>query len=251
VDALTGAMPEAISEPRRSYPRHGVHGRLVEAIGRLIIGGGLAAGAVLPREVELMDEFGSSRAAVREAVKVLAAKGLVETRQRRGMRIRALEEWNLLDPDVLAWCAASGPAPLLMAQMVELRCLIEPRAARLAAGRRTAAELEALEAAHAQMVATFADAVAYNLADLAFHRAVFRACGNPFVDRLGAIVAVVLEGGFRLRDGGMVPIEAGLVAHGRVLAAIRDGEAAAAEAAMLAVIEVARLELPPVDDGPC
>lgn len=161
-------MPEAISEPRRSYPRHGVHGRLVEAIGRLIIGGGPAAGAVLPREVELMDEFGTSRAAVREAIKVLAAKGLVETRQRRGMRIRALEEWNLLDPDVLAWCAASGPAPLLMAQMVELRCLIEPRAARLAAGRRTAAELGALEAAHAQMVATFADAVAYNLADFAF-----------------------------------------------------------------------------------
>ncbi|MEZ5859244.1 MAG: GntR family transcriptional regulator [Geminicoccaceae bacterium] len=127
----------------------------------------MAAGAVLPREVELMDELGTSRAAVREAIKVLAAKGLVETRQRRGTRVRALDEWNLLDPDVLAWCAAAGPAPVLMAQMVELRCLIEPRAARLAAGRRTAAELAALEAAHAAMVAAFADPGAYSRADLA------------------------------------------------------------------------------------
>lgn len=241
-------MPDALSEPRRCYPRHGVHGRLVEAIGRLIIGGGMAAGAVLPREIELMDEFGTSRAAVREAVKVLAAKGLVETRQRRGTRVKALDEWNLLDPDVLAWCAASGPAPLLMAQMVELRCLIEPRAARLAAGRRTTGELEALEAAHAAMAAA-ADPEACHEADLAFHRALFRACGNPFIDRLGAIVAVVLEGGFHLRDRGVVPSEAGLVAHGRVLAAIRAGNAAAAEAAMLTVIEAARRELAPPDGG--
>ncbi|MEZ5906247.1 MAG: FCD domain-containing protein [Geminicoccaceae bacterium] len=122
---------------------------------------------------------------------------------------------------------------------------IEPRAARLAAGRRTAAELAALEAAHAAMVAAFADPAAYSRADLAFHRALFRACGNPFIDRLGAIVAVVLEGGFRLRQGRVAPIEAGLVAHGQVVAAIRGGDAEAAEAAMLAVIEAARRELAP------
>ncbi len=248
MDALTPAR--AAGEPKRCYPRHGVHGRLVDGIGRLIIGEGLAAGAVLPREIELMDEFGSSRAAVREAIKVLAAKGLVETRQRRGTRVRALDEWNLLDPDVLAWCAASGPTPVLMAQMVELRCLIEPNAARLAAERRTAAELEALEAAHAAMAAAFPEPVAYSQADLDFHRALFRACGNPFIDRLGAIVAVVLEGGFHLRDGVSVPGEAGLVAHGRVLAAIRDRDAAAAEAAMLTVIEVARREVAPAEGGP-
>lgn len=250
MDALIGAMPEAACEPRRSYPRHGVHGRLVEAIGRMIIGEGMAAGAALPREIELMDEFGSSRAAVREAIKVLAAKGLVETRQRRGTRVRALDEWNLLDPDVLAWCAASGPAPVLMAQMVELRCLIEPSAARLAAGRRTAAELEVLEVAYAAMMAAFPEPVAYSLADLAFHRGLFRACGNPFIDRLGAIVAVVLEGGFHLRDGGVIPSEAGLMAHGQVLAAIREGDAAAAETAMLAVIAVARREVAPAEDRP-
>ena len=98
----------AAGDASRVYPTRGVHGRLVEQIGRRILGGELAPGAMLPREAELVQELGISRTAVREAIKVLAAKGLVESRQKLGMRVRPERAWNLLDPDVLAWQAASG-----------------------------------------------------------------------------------------------------------------------------------------------
>jgi GntR family transcriptional regulator, galactonate operon transcriptional repressor len=233
----------AADERSRTYPTRGVHGRLVEVIGQRIVGDALAPGTDLPREVELMDEFQASRTAVREAIKVLAAKGLVESRQRRGMRVRAQDDWNLLDPDVLAWYAASSPSPELVGQMVELRRMIEPAAARLAAARRSVDELAAIEAAFALMQTGLDDFTAYYRADLAFHRALFRASGNPFVDRLGAIVAVILEVSFRLQRRSLIPASAGLALHAPVLEAIRARDPGQAEAAMLAIIDAAALEL--------
>ncbi len=239
-DPALALLPE---ERRRTYPTRGVHGRLVEVIGQRIVGDALAPGTDLPREVELMDEFKASRTAVREAIKVLAAKGLVDSRPKRGMRVRAQDEWNLLDPDVLAWYAASSPSAELVAQMVELRRMIEPAAARLAAARRHADELEAIAAAFAAMQAALDDDTAYYHADLAFHRAVFRASGNPFIDRLGAIVAVILEVSFRLQRRSLLPASAGLALHAPVLDAIRARNPKRAEAAMLAIIDAAADEL--------
>ena len=220
-----------------------MHGRLVEQIGRRILGGELAPGAMLPREAELVQELGISRTAVREAIKVLAAKGLVESRQKLGMRVRPERAWNLLDPDVLAWQAASGPSPELTAHLVELRRMIEPAAARLAATRRSAEQLQALASALADMTAAVDDPLAYYRADLAFHRAVFAASGNPFVDRLGAIVSAVLEVSFRLQRRSLIPMAVGLAMHERVLAAVRARDADAAERAMDEIIEEARIEL--------
>jgi DNA-binding FadR family transcriptional regulator len=241
---MSAAAPATVpDEPSRTYPTKGVHGRLVEVIGQRIVGDAMAPGTDLPRELELMDEFQASRTAVREAIKVLAAKGLVESRQKRGMRVRAQDDWNLLDPDVLAWCAASSPSAELVGQMVELRQMIEPAAARLAAERRSAGELAAIEKAFADMAAGLDDLVAYYRADLAFHRALFRASGNPFIDRLGAIVAVILEVSFRLQQRSLIPASSGLALHEPVLSAIRDRDPPAAEAAMQAIIEAAGVEL--------
>ena len=220
-----------------------MHGRLVEQIGRRILGGELAPGAMLPREAELVQELGISRTAVREAIKVLAAKGLVESRQKLGMRVRPERAWNLLDPDVLAWQAASGPSPELIEHLVELRRMIEPAAARLAATRRSAEQLQALASALADMTAAVDDPLAYYRADLAFHRAVFAASGNPFVDRLGAIVSAVLEVSFRLQRRSLIPMAVGLAMHERVLDAVRARDADAAERAMDEIIEEARIEL--------
>ncbi|MFO1066986.1 MAG: FCD domain-containing protein [Geminicoccaceae bacterium] len=227
----------------RVYAARGVHGRLVELFGRRILGEALPPGALLPREAELALQEGASRTAIREALKVLSAKGLVETRQKTGTRVRPRQFWNLLDPDVLAWQAAEGTSQALTAHLVELRRMIEPAAARLAAGRRSAAELAAIEAAARAMRASLGDPAAYYEADLAFHRAIFAACGNPLVDRLGAIVAAVLEVSFRLQQRSLLPFERGLALHERVLAAIAASDAAAADAAMLDIIEAARVEL--------
>ncbi len=233
----------AAGDASRVYPTRGVHGRLVEQIGRRILGGELAPGTMLPREAELVQELGISRTAVREAIKVLAAKGLIESRQKLGMRVRPERAWNLLDPDVLAWQAASGPSPELIGHLVELRQMIEPTTARLAAMRRSAEDLAALETALAGMHAAIDDPLAYYHADLAFHRAVFAASGNPFVDCLGAIVSAVLEVTFRLQRRSLIPMSVGLALHDRVFEAVRAGDAEGAQRAMLDIIEGAKTEL--------
>src|SRR5206468_9070116 len=115
---------------RSQYPEQSLHGRIVHAIGRRIVTGNLQPGELLPAEPEL----GASRTVVREAVKVLAAKGLVESRPKTRTRVRPRDAWNLLDPDVLAWQqdGADGEGTdSLLRKMTEVRRIIEPAAAEL------------------------------------------------------------------------------------------------------------------------
>jgi len=140
LDAMTDPA-DNLAELDRLYGARGVHGRIVETIGRRVISGGFAAGAMLPKEAELMVELGASRTSIREAVKVLAAKGLLETRQKRGTIVRPQSAWNLLDPDILAWVTDAGAALTLIPQLGELRRLIEPGAVEPAFLRRDLAEM--------------------------------------------------------------------------------------------------------------
>jgi DNA-binding FadR family transcriptional regulator len=87
---------------------------------------------------------------VREAIKVLAAKGLVESRPKTGTRVRAPESWNLLDPDVLAWQQEGTPQPVFLRKLTEVRLIVEPAAAELAAQRGAGPELATLEASFAR-----------------------------------------------------------------------------------------------------
>src|SRR6266480_6010336 len=103
-------IARAITLVRSHYPDRSLHDRVVHAIGRKILGGELPPGALLPAEPEL----GASRTVLREAIKVLAAKGLVEARPKTGTRVRPRDAWNLLDPDVLAWQQGGGSSPSLL-----------------------------------------------------------------------------------------------------------------------------------------
>src|SRR5438477_494398 len=116
----------------RTYPRRGLHGAVVHAIGVRIVGGELTPGEPLPSEDELTGELAVSRTVLREALKVLAAKGLVEPRPKTGTRVRERRFWNLLDPDVLAWRLETGSDsdPGFFRDIIELRRIIEPEAAR-------------------------------------------------------------------------------------------------------------------------
>jgi GntR family galactonate operon transcriptional repressor len=224
------------------YAARGLHGRIVETIGRRIVGGGIPPGSILPRESALMGEFAASRTSVREAMRVLSAKGLVESRQRLGTRVRQHRAWNLLDPDLLAWKAAEAPDELTD-HLVELRRLIEPPAVRLAAMRRSEGDLAAIEEAFAGMEGGVDDPEAYYQADLVFHQALFTAAGNPFIDRLGSIVSAVLAVSFRLQQRSLIPFGLALKLHARVLEAVRARDPGAAEAAMHDIIAEAQLEL--------
>jgi GntR family transcriptional regulator, galactonate operon transcriptional repressor len=176
-----------------AYAGRGLHGQMVEQIGARIVRGHYEPGAALYAEA-LEQEFGVSKTVVREALRVLAAKGLVETRQKRGTVVRPRREWGLLDSDVLRWQGGNEPDFTFLENLAEVRAIIEPAAARLAAQRRTEADLTAMDDALAAMVAADADAI--SAADVRFHRGVLDAAHNELLGQMEVVLAV----GLQLRD---------------------------------------------------
>src|SRR5207245_2619975 len=183
---------------RSQYPEQRLHGRIVHAIGRRILSGDLRPGDLLPAEPDL----GASRTVVREAVKVLAAKGLVESRPKTGTRVRPRDAWNLLDPDVLAWQQDGAVNDALLRKLTEVRRIIEPAAAELAAARADARDVAALETAFQQMEETAqaragADFEAFVQADMKFHLAILQACRNDLLEQMSRVVYSALLVSFR------------------------------------------------------
>jgi DNA-binding FadR family transcriptional regulator len=219
----------------RTYPRRGLHGELVHAIGLQIVRGELRPGDSLPLDGDGAAESGVSRTVHREAIKVLAAKGLVVSRPKTGTQVRERRFWNLIDPDVLAWRIAAEPGDEFFLEIFELRRLIEPRAAALAAERATDEEVAELEESFATMSASVADdREAYIAADLRFHAVILDASHNELLAHLGATLRAVFRASFTRTQ--RVAVET-LGLHEAVLAAIRESDGDVAEAAMLEVIE--------------
>jgi DNA-binding FadR family transcriptional regulator len=217
----------------RTYPRRGLHGELVHDIGLRIVRGELPPGSSIAAEIDTTADV--SRTVVREAIKVLAAKGLVVARPKTGTQVRERRYWNLIDPDVLAWRLEAEPGDGLFVHVFELRRLLEPAAAALAASRATEAEVEQLAAAYAQMEATVADDPdAYIAADLRFHSIVLEACHNELLAHLGSTLRAVFRASFTRTHG--LAAET-LPMHGSVLAAIQSGDGPQAEAAMRALLD--------------
>src|SRR5438105_11191947 len=153
----------------RTYPRRGLHGAVVHEIGVRILRGELRPGDAVQMDDDLSDEPSVSRTVLREAIKVLAAKRLVESRPKTGTRVRPRKDWNLLDPDVLAWQVEAGADAEFLAQALEVRRMIEPAAGRLAAERATPAQIAALREASDGMAAAGDDLDAFMEPDLRFH----------------------------------------------------------------------------------
>ncbi len=219
----------------RTYPRRGLHGAVVHDIGVRIVRGDLAPGELLPNEDELSGELTVSRTVLREAVKVLAAKRLVEPRPKTGTRVRPRREWNLLDPDVLAWLLEAGPDHEFLRQAMELRNLIEPPALRLAATRATDEQIAALEHAQHEMTLVGEDLEAFMEPDLRFHAILLEACNNELLEHLSTVIASVLRTLFSYprRPPGAFARSARM--HGDIVDAIRARDPDAAEAALLAL----------------
>jgi DNA-binding FadR family transcriptional regulator len=214
------------------YPASGLHGRVVHEIGGRIVGGGICPGDTLPSEGDLADTYGASRSAIREAIKVLAAKGLVEPRRRSGTRVRPRESWNLLDPDVIGWLPPDELAPEFRRDLVELRLVIEPAAAELAALRSTAPDQEAIRRALDAMAAAGDDGRAFFAADVQFHLAVFRASRNVLIERLDTLIGALLTMSFQAQARRVQSFAAAVEDHRAVYRAIVGRDRKAARAAM-------------------
>jgi DNA-binding FadR family transcriptional regulator len=232
------------------YARRGVHGQTVETLARRVLSGEIPEGATLDMAA-LQSELDVSLTALRESLKVLAAKGMVDARQKRGTFVRPRADWNLLDADVLRWqfaeSSGTGADPTLLRNLGEVRGIIEPAAVRLAADRRTDADLEALEAALTAMGQEGGASDAVD-ADLAFHRALLAATHNELLERM----EMVIESGLAQRDQlvhSAPHSEDPVPSHRAVLDAVRDRDPDAAEHAMRGLLDQATRDLDKVS-GP-
>jgi GntR family transcriptional regulator, galactonate operon transcriptional repressor len=228
------------------YARRGVHGQTVELIARRILAGEIAEGATL-NIVALQEELDVSLTALREALKVLTAKGIVDARQKRGTFVRPRTDWNLLDGDVIRWQFADGPGQHLLDQLHEVRSIVEPAAARLAAVRATADDLAVLDAALEEMSAA-TDPAAEIRADLIFHRALLAATHNELLERM----EVVIETGLAERDRfvhGVAQHDDPVPSHLAVVDAIRANDPDGAEQAMRGLLDKAVQDVQKVRHG--
>ncbi|EWY40819.1 transcriptional regulator [Skermanella stibiiresistens SB22] len=216
---------------------HSNHAEVARSIGVDIIAGRYPEGTKLPGDAELTRIFGVSRPVLRESVKTLVAKGLLSTKARVGTVVRERGAWNMFDVDVLAWHLDAGIDKLFLRDLAEIRLAVEPRAAALAAERRTAADIEHLRASIAMMRREESDSGAFADGDLSLHIGVANASGNPFMRSIGGVIEAALRASFLLsapiaeRERDIV-----ILSHEQIVDAIEDRDGEAASAAMTHVI---------------
>ncbi len=196
------------------------------AIGRRIVSGQHRPGETLPTEPRIQEEFGVSRTAVREAIRLLSAKGLTVSRPKIGTRVRPTVDWNMLDPDVLRWQVDQNPSEEFIHALFEMREIIEPAAAARAAERATEDEIRALALAMEGIQAEPRGSDSQIDADIDFHMIILEASRNPMLRSLGAMIRSTLEITFTL--GWRVMAHDAVVQHRDILEAIaqRDPDAA-------------------------
>src|SRR6202790_4129631 len=206
--------------------------RLVSAIGREIASGVWKPEQTLPTEPELAHRFGAGRNAVREAVKILAAKGFVRTERRAGTIVRPEFCWNLLDSEVLNWMlSASANKDNLLDELTELRAIIEPTAASLAAAHASAMEtLRILEAY--DEIEKFRDEMQKAIdADVTFHELLFEATHNRLLVALVPAFSLLLRTNFEISVRAGKPARRNLKEHRKIAEAVARRDPAAAQRA--------------------
>lgn len=227
-----------------------IRDRVTSQLAMRILSGHYPQGTSLPTEAELGTELRVSRTALREATRTLAAKGLIESRQRAGTRVRASEDWNRLDPDILSWMGLVEPDLDFVKGLTEVRQIIEPAAAELAALRATARDVANIEEAYEAMCEALAsDPDACAKADVQFHIGILRASRNPVLANLGSVISAALMNAFRLTNSASVNYQKTLAAHGQVLEAIRMRQSEEARMRMQALLSIATEDLLRISEG--
>lgn len=214
--------------------------RVAASLGQAIAVGEYPPGTTLPTETELAELFGASRTVLREAVKMLTAKGLVDARPRRGTVVKPEIEWNLADPDILSWLLhRRGVLPLIQ-EFADVRLAIEPAAAALAAANAKPAEIAEMKDAIDRMRESVLGGADPLVADIDFHVAILKGSGNRFFWSLRFMISVALRFSIRVTDPPQKDKHGNVEDHNRVLEAIEAGDAAQAESLMRALLSEAK-----------
>jgi DNA-binding FadR family transcriptional regulator len=220
-----------------SSPR--IHGSVARSIGIEIVSGKRVPGDLLGGEIEASDALGISRTAYREAIRILAAKGLIESRPKAGTRVRSRKRWNMLDPDVLAWMFEGDPGRDFVIQLFELRGVVEPAAAAFAASRRSNADLADMDAALADMARLTLDTSEGRAADQRFHAAILTAARNEPLASLSSTVGAAVSWTTRFKQRLRVRPRDPMPDHRAVYEAILAGDPDGARNAMNELLRLA------------
>lgn len=223
---MTTLRPKALLGGSR---KRNLFAHVADELGARIVRGEIEPGGAFPIEAELGQEFAASRSVIREAVKSLAAKGLLESRTRTGIRVLPPERWNLFDLDVLEWRYMAMAPESFFRELFEIRRMIEPEAAAFAAERGTAAEVAAIESAYEAMETSQATTDEAISADLMFHRSILAAGHNALLLQMGSLIGVGLLVSYRISKD---PFTVFLSKHKDVLTAIKARNPDAARKAM-------------------
>lgn len=221
-----------------------LHDTIARQLGIAIVSGRYAPGHLLDNEIASSERLAVSRTAYREAVRILAAKGLVNARPKVGTRVNPQSEWTLLDLQVLDWVFESAPDRRLLNNLFELRKVVECAAAGLAARRRSKAHLLTMRSALERMAEHTLATGPGRQADLDFHRALLDATRNPFIVSLTSVVGAVIGTTNVIKHRERPLRRDPIPDHRRVLEAIEARSVTRAQRAMGELIDLARLDTP-------
>jgi DNA-binding FadR family transcriptional regulator len=225
--------PYSAAQP--ASPRR-IHGAIAHDLGVAIVSGQYKPGDVLFNEIAFSEQLKVSRSAYREAIRILAAKGLVSSKPKAGTQVSPQNRWNLLDPDVLGWMFETEPSREFVRDIFELRLVIEPAAAQFAAERRNGRELARMGHALEEMETFGLGAPEGRAADQTFHHTILEAARNAPLLSLATTISAAVSWTtmFKHRRGGL-PADP-MPPHHKVFAAIVEGSPDGARLAMTELI---------------
>ncbi|MEO7947857.1 MAG: FadR/GntR family transcriptional regulator [Polaromonas sp.] len=235
----TPTTPPRLNSVRTQSRSAQVEGQL----GRRIVARQYAPDSTLPSEAALLEEFGVSRSVLRDAIKSLESKGLLEARQRRGTCVTPRLRWNMLDAEVLGWVAQSGADPELLIRLTELRMIVEPGACALAAKNVDEAGMQRIESAWTRMVECVDEQAGWVAADRDFHLALLLATKNEYLAAIGTAISAALTVSLERTNSNPHSNRASLPAHERIVLALRKHDSAAAAQESLRQLDEAMLRL--------
>ena len=214
-------------------------GSIADELGTAVLRGRFKPGTTFSGEIEASKKLGVSRTAYREAIRILIAKGLVSSRPKTGTRVSEPSSWQLLDPEVLSWAFKNEPEQSLIWGLFELRMIIEPAAAELAAHRRSYAHLAALQSSLEMMRRRGLRDEEGRLADRMFHQTLLEATGNAFLTTLSPGISAAIHWTTIYKARASLPPGDALPVHERVFEAIRLQQPTQARQAMAALVQMA------------
>jgi DNA-binding FadR family transcriptional regulator len=219
-----------------------VHVKVAKSLGVAIVTGVHPPGSLLLGEIEFAEQLGVSRSVVREALRMLGAKGLIDSRPKAGTRVRERSNWNLLDPDLLAWMFEAPPPPGFVRSLFQLRLIVEPAAAEMAALGRSARQLSLLGHSLEMMGQHGLDTPEGQAADQQFHTTILEATSNELLVSLsGSISAAVRWTTIFKYRANRLPRDP-MPQHRALFEAIAASDAGGAHAATTALIRQAQLD---------